>query len=492
MQPLTTAYSFPFRYGDSNGVAQIMNFVNLEKGVGLLCCNFNYQMATSFVSLSLRATPRSRVDTPCAVVLPKIQVASTDVSATQSRAPGDQLGLHKPVEDKSRSTDSPVKECSLTQKEALVYTAATIREMELEIEPNSKNGHSNNLQDTARFGGGITGNINLPRSRTRSDRSPEAKASKPSERDQRTFTHPERPRTVTWPSLQYKVWVDSSNLSFHRLNATNRPVSQIRSSRQCERNFTKQQVIALSRGKRIGSGRASLLTEDTEFVIGSPEKWHVSLSHVNKVSTGGASNAQRRILDPTKRSDMPTTGVNFPRLPSRMGRNSLDCFLDNSEGDALSNLQVRPRLKSQVGKNRLALDADTSVDSSLRDSRTSALKLRGIVRNPAMHTGQHAQEQKVKKVTISIRPGSRNEPSSSKIVQNKGKTGAKKHLSFKIPFSSSDWEVHGKETEGIKEEQKWIRGGRKGIIDSDIASHHAAPVLHLEDTYHITKYISTK
>lgn len=424
--------------------------------------------AISLVSQSPRATPRSRVDTPCAVVLPKIQVASTDISATQSQGSNGDLDL--PV-DKPRSTDIPrlpVREFSLNHKEYLV--PATIRELELEIEPKSKNVHSN-LQDTPRFGG-ITGNP--LRSRTIPDR---AKVSK----HQQTFTHPARPKTVTWPSLQYKVWVDTSNLSFHRLGATGRPMSRTCSSRQCERNFTKQNA---QRVIGIGNGRATQLNGDTEFVIGSPEKWHVSLSHVNKISTVGASTTQRIMLDPTKRKN-PMSSDSFSRLPSRMGRNSLNCFLDNSKGETLSNLQVCPRLKSQI-KNRPDVDAGMSIDSSLRDSRTSALKLRGVVRNPDIHVGQQQGRVKVKTVTISTRPGSRNEHSSSKNVRNDSRTGAKKHLSFKIPFGSSEWE-----TEGIEEKHKWIRGGRKGVVNSDISSIQA-PVLHLDDAYHVTKYISTK
>ena len=428
-------------------------------------------IAAASASHSARATPRSRVNTPCpAVALPRIQVHSTDISATQSGT----LGSTKDLDPLTSNPDFPrlpVKKSSLSEKDALV--TATFKELELEIEPRSRN-HNSNPNDSPRYGG-IAGNH--LKSQARPD-----KTFKHNEKERQVFSHAERQRTVTWPSLQYKLWIDTSNLSFHRLGLTMRPFSQALPSRRCSRNLSKQsaqQKISSSCGKQVGSERAGLSKEDTQIVVGSPEKWRVSSSHVTRRATESGN--------PSRQNTIPRELVSFPRLPSRMGRNSLESFLDNSKEETLSNLQVHPRIQTKTGKEKAPDDAVAKV-TSLRDSRTNALKLRGVVRNPAkLYAGQQEKVKVTKKVTISTRPGSRNEASSSRGAQNEEKPNAKKQLSFKIPFGSSNWELRD-----TREAQKWVRArGGKGVSDSDVPSIQA-PVLHLEDTYHVTKYISTK
>jgi hypothetical protein len=391
------------------------------------------------------------------VVLPKVQVRSTDISATQSfKAAGDQQSLDLPG---GKPHFLRLPEQGLKEREAVV--TATIKDLELEIEPQSKNGHPQFLH----YDEHVQDASNRFRNRSRPVESTK---------------HPERQRTVTWPSLQYKVWIDTSNLSFHKLDFSNRPSC---SPRQCARVLSRQdtrKTVNSSHGRRIGSALLNKL-EDTEFVIGSPEKWCVSSSHVRKGSDIAVKRAE---FDYTRREKLtkPTSGI--PRLPSRMGKNSLNSFLNTSKEEKLSNLIVHARVESQNAKKRPPAESAASITSPLRDPRTGPLKLRAFVRNPADHFGvEQEKPPKAKKVTISTRPGSRNEPSNSK---NEVKMGAKKRLSFKIP---SDWEV------GRKDDlQLWTRAAReskKVVNGSDVPSIQA-PSLHLDGAYHVTKYVTTK
>lgn len=433
-----------------------MNFIT-EKGGGA----GSAMDSTGVASPTARTTPnRSRRDTP-GLVLPKVQMLSTNRSSSaQSPKQEDPVSSDLVNNIQKLPGSLPGKQFSYDRSEALV--TATIRELELDIEPRAKNPGFSRMASERQ--------IRLDKASQ--NRYLEKKVSKEEQNGRRTFNHPERLRTVTWPSLQYKLWIDTSNLSLHRLNIARRPVSITHSSSQSNRNFGGSS--ASSSRQRTGNDFRH------KNAVDYPEHWHVNSSHVSR---GLSSHAIRRegfakneFIDGKR----PTSRVRFPRLPSRMGRNSLEGFLSNSKGELLRNLQVDPRLKSKLP------EATTAADSlaPLQDSRTTALKLRGVVRNPDM---EHREKVKVvKKVKISTQLDSRTE--TSRGFPRGSRTAAKK-LSFKIPVGSSNWE---REVEEIVDEQKWVHryGAGKGVVDTDVAPPPAP--LHLEGAYHIMKYIATK
>lgn len=430
---------------------------------------------TCLASLSARTTPRYA---PSPIVLPKVRVLSTNhTPAAQSPTPEDPVLPNPPV-----YTKLPRKEFNPNENE--VITAA-IRELELDIEPKTKNTHFN-LRDSTKFTRIADEQLQCQRilEKGSQDRNLGKKTSKEERKEKRTFSHPERLRTVTWPSLQYKLWIDASNLSLHRLNTTGRPgrpVGLTRSSRQSDTKQGVQRVSTSSSGKRTRNGSLNFHHKDTDLTIGYPEQWHISSSHVNRGLTPGA-NASRR--DPMKNVDGKRSAgrVDFTRLPSRMGRSSLESFLSNSKGELLRNLQVDPLLKSQIKSSSPVTTTAVDAIAQLRDSRITALKLRGVVRNPDIG---HREKVRIKKVKISTQSEGIDE---TRGVPSNARTGAKK-LSFKIPLgsSSSNWE---REVEGIEDQHKWIRGVGKGVANVDVAPPPAP--LHFEDAYHIMKYVSTK
>lgn len=401
-------------------------------------------------SLSERETPRSGRGTPGIVVLPKLQVLST------SQTPA----AHTPTPEADPPVCMPKLAREASQEVLVTAVTATIRELELEIEPRTQ--FNSNGTRAEQLKGRMRPEI--------SSRDPEDQKAK------RRFDHPERMRTVTWPALQYKLWIDTSNLSLHRLNTTERPMTTAHSLKgQSGRAAQAERMTASSSRKGTRNGRS-----DFPHVEGSfPEMWHVKSSHchVNKSRDRGLTPSRKRDSTKTELIDgkRPTSRDNFPRLPSRLGRNSLDGFLNNSRVELLRNLQVDPRLKTQIDRHVTTTSSDTI--ASLKDPRIPALKLRGVTRNPG-NMG-HQEKAMVKKVKISTQSESRSEkPGVARSA------GAKK-LSFKIPFDSSTWE--NVEVDGTKDNQKWVT---KGVTNTDVPPPPAP--LHLEGAYHITKYISTK
>lgn len=432
--------------------------------------------STPLASLSARATPRSRRGTFSTLVLPKIQVLSSS-NATTGGAPSP-TALETDSDD--AKTLSPLNKGTQLQDDVSRLhgagtgglVTATIRELELEIDPVIKR-NLRNIEIEAK---------EVEQTQYRQRFLYPDTNSKPVRRDRRVIDH-ERARIQTWPSLQYKVWLDTSNLSLHRLNTINRPMGRVSTTQQGNRNFSQsnlpsaQQELTkwssdanksstLSAGpgeKETGAIKASLLDSTDELIVGSPEKWHVVSSHVltDTYTKGTLQNYPRdNSARPRPRGNRYTGRIEYPRLPSRMGRNTFDSFLDNASGKI--SVQMRPRLPVKTGPLSTTVDSVPSHDSK---TDPKMLKLKGLIRNPIEH------KEKGKRVMISTKMEAIEERWRN--IQRETDTRAKKTLSFKVTSGRGRHEVRG-----------------RGFVGTDMSSP-PTPV-DMEGTYHITRYIATK
>ena len=445
--------------------------------------------STPLASLSARATPRSRRGTLGTLVLPKIQILSSTNVTTGAPSP-----ITAPGTDADGEIKTPSHANRGSQEDAVSrlngagtggLVTAAIRELELEIpvDPVRRNNRYVEIEPKE-----------IETQYRQRDLYTDT-TSKTVRRD-RQVSNRERARTQTWPSLQYKVWLDTSNLSMHRLNAIDRPMptgrvsttqsthSNLPSAQQgvakWSPNAKKPSTLSMRRGSQTCTGiKPSLLDRTDELIVGSPEKWQVVSSHVLTDANiakstlhgypreGTATPARGRGVGGGTTSTRYSAGrVEYPRLPSRMGRNTFDSFLDNANGKI--SLQMRPRLPVKTGPPSATVDIVSPRDS---DSKMDPkmLKLKGLIRTPIEH-----HKEREKRVTISTKMEDIEEHWRN-IQQQETEAKTKKMLSFKVPSSSG---------RGRHEMRK------RGCTGTDTSSP-PTPV-DMESTYHITRYIATK
>ena len=426
---------------------------------------------------SARATPKGRRDTPNTAVLPKIGILSTEsFSVPQSRAEEE----NPPDQQHSMPQAGTKLPAALTGPEGeLSFIAQPLapREMELDIkEP--KGGILPAVSFLPGEGQLMAPNLSSSKAGSPSKESHSMLASVKASKDERfarmrDSVDSRHPRVKTWPSLQYKLWIDTSNLSLYRLTAEHRIArpSSIKSRQP------RSRVSATVTARVPCSNGGTILREENSLSIGSTEKWRVRSSQARKTGTYPET---KTCLDAANSDLCTQTAVpTIPRLPSRMGRNSFGHFLENSNNGGYfrgANLlsRVNPRLKSPmktthkpVAEAKDALKALTSQ----HDSQIAILKLKGLVRNPAILEQQNTKKdhRKLEKETnIAKDPSLKKEQHEIK---------KKKHLSFAIPS--------GSEFVGVDGNAPRIEGAA-----ADILLHTTQ--LHLDDSVHIMKYVSTK
>lgn len=435
----------------------------------------------SLASVSARATPRSRrdVDTPgpINIVLPKIQVLS---SASGSRPCSTQ-----PPSAPSHGFSQSQRASKLTGKEfktdeRLQLVTAAVQDLELRIEPRVGNEQrltalcmsaeeANSKAETPwRMSVGKTGACRQDdhwKSGSRRER---------------------HPRMLTWPALQYKLWVDSSNLSLHRLSSDRRVVANHTRSRRQQQDWTPANNLSLSpiiksstervlesaAGSRRTRHKGGNLNEQAKLVVGSPEKWMVDSSlvghHVHPRESSSIGDTKRMSPDfvgeelegNEREMGVPT----FPRLPSRLGRNSLGCFLDNA-GARLANLQVQPRLKSPAKRPRPTSTAPGVMLRS-QESKTQMLRLKGLVRNPTDNYEKQQMKPRRGNDEFNVTGKHTQRQGDSRILKH-GVGSSTKQLSFAVPFGSSE----------LKDK----------VLRADVPLPQAR--MQLDDTYHIMTYL---
>ena len=194
-----------------------------------------------------------------------------------------------------------------------------------------------------------------------------------------------RERTKTWPALQYKLWLDSSNLPLHLLcndERANRPQrillpqvarksakSSSRPSSSINNSFNfKLNKMPANRDKSQGrdwsvkflsvsqppfrpdkkNNDGGILSRKTEeggkrvteaaaadvngLQVGVGESWQVATSYSHRPESRQKQNQKSigrlRSVGGVNNNNLPQVGKGtYPRIPSRMGQNNLDSFL---------------------------------------------------------------------------------------------------------------------------------------------------------------------
>lgn len=458
----------------------------------------------SLASISARATPASRQGShshSTAIILPKLQVLPQSVRDTETE-PGQvsftpqassrvlegqrltsKSGEHEgPVTAVVKDLELSFKPGSLSRTRAGNFTAAAVDSSRLEEPLVSQAG-----QDPHWLNAGASTGLGIK------------------QRENWIPVPQERHSHVsTWPALQHRLWVDASNLplsnpSRYQLNTDrrrfeNRPLS-MRSRRkdqmptsqeQCHQKKAAQKLALPARGG--GKSFESRLSEEAELVIGSPEKWRVGSSHIRRTHRGDGESVNFAEVKFLKESG------DLPRLPSRLGRNSLDLYIHSSSP------MVRSGMKSPVkGKRECAITTkgkreagtattDIAVASSVTDTslRMKTLKLKGLVRNPAL--GPERLGPRLEKGKNQSLAETRLNRDATRLQSKSNK----KQLSFSIPSADSDARVGGavageaSKRATLRDQKRRERGG---VVERDVSLPQTP--LHFEDMYCITKYIST-
>ena len=216
-----------------------------------------------------------------------------------------------------------------------------------------------------------------------------------------------RPRVQTWPSVQYRLWMDVSNLP---LNTDN--MRQLRRTQSSARKrnrtlhqqenivspLTKQSALKVTglprprerQGGGGGGGEAGWcdrVNGGSKFVVGPPEKWRVASSRAGQRTDHLQEGVKERgefkgISEFSKRDGLEMNRdrgldqeahklkIGFPGLPSRLGRNSLDIFLNNTR-EAAPN--TTPRIPSPTINKKTNGETATSAAIATRvEARTRA------------------------------------------------------------------------------------------------------------------------
>ena len=436
-----------------------------RRGAGLILQNIKArEMASTSLVSSARATPRERRDTPNAAVLPKIGVLSTDNFSSASPQQDErnfnqaenlvpQAGT-EPSHLLSAAPEIPKGGPDANLGTQGLVTAA-IKELALDID-----------QSDGRSLHGIRGGFvdvsttrPLPKgSQTQSSavKSPNTPPGGNNRSKLKQLVDSPRQRHLTWPSLKYKVWIDTSNLSLYRLTADHRiarPCSI--KSRQCKAEPHPESMTTPNRG-RTNSGRMFR------------NEWRVNSSQANRQHAPRNTYLEKMIIPGTEEGFGGVhEALTIPRLPSRMGRNSLHHYVENSKDGSLRASivsRVGPRVRlPEAKKAQSAPEATTQLH---HDSKMAILKLRGLVRNPML--AEHAEGQRM--------VDNRKLENKKKQDSKKRDVRKKKHLSFSIPSGSELKEIDHKVNNGV------------GAVGISVLPSEAQ----FDNSFHVLKYISTK
>lgn len=298
---------------------------------------------------------------------------------------------------------------------------------------------------------------------------------------ERNRSKEDRVRTKTWPSLQYQLWLDASNLPLHFLcddERANRPLDyfypqrgkkksnllSIRSNSSVKvdsTNILKRDVSSqylsvskppvrpnMSSGDvpttrmRKGSSDVKQNTSTeleaaaTDVHLGAGKSWQVASSYIHKRSEYRNSSGSRSNTPHLGLSRLPQK----PRLPSRMGQNNLEAFLKQT------NLTHKPVSRDSNRTERPASPSKLATFISPRHfCNTSAevhlLSLRSYARNPTLlqefaETGQ----SNLNHMTVNI---SKKEEHSAILLDkcqrdefSRLQSGGMKHVRFTVPCGS--------------------------------------------------------
>ena len=319
----------------------------------------------------------------------------------------------------------------------------------------------------------------------------------------------ERSRTKTWPALQYKLWLDSSNLPLHLLcnderankpqhlllpqvarksTKSSRPSSSINDSFKLINTSTDHgksnrdwsvKFLSVSRPPFRPDKKNSddsLLSHKAEeerkraeveavsgLHIGVGESWQVATSYAHRPKSRQRQN--QKLMTGRLRSiggaNLPQVGKGtYPCIPSRMGQNNLEAYLkqDTTFGDVSHSHSG----ESIPGLSKLP----TAVISPRYFCNTSAevslLTLRSYARNPRML-------QELTEGNKNFNPAATTHHNESITSVELERDGVR-HVRFKVPCGSSEEE----ETKVALARSK-TSGGMGNRILSDVTPPQTPP-----------------
>lgn len=306
----------------------------------------------------------------------------------------------------------------------------------------------------------------------------------------------ERPRTNTWPSLQYRLWLDASNLPLHCLcddeRATRPPYAYAPKRRKGPKWFAgssysfadrnnkdwSTRFLCVSKPPRPVSGRSGALKGgENEMAaslhVGVGESWQVTSSYTHRGSHDQNKTFGRiNCISPSVHPSSQTGTFPYPRLPSRMGSNNLEAFLKQSNGLELSHSgEPIPGVPS----SKLAMITsprhfcDTSAEVNL-------LSLRSYARNPTLM--EEILERQKPELPATHQNELRREAETFK--QHVADGG--RHVRIKVPCGSEEDHV---KVEGLR--RTTIRNVKRPR--SDVTPPPTPPIM--EKAYRIKNYITS-
>ena len=465
-----------------------------RKGVGLLCFCTNMEQKQSGSCLAEirriedKETPSGRSTRASLVKLPKIGVFSSSAKSVSAETPQTQPdGAH---EQQTQSSKPPSRQG--TEKNSTLTTQQLEIRINLSDVLDSTQAVTSNREETLKREKTPKRQVTPRREETpkRGESSKGVKSNKsaalPAQNDpliweQRSVnkTKGERPRTKTWPALQYKLWLDSSNLPLHLLcndERANRPQHLLlpqmarksaKSSRPGSSNCSfkstdhgksskdwSMKFLSVSRPpfcpdkKKSDSSALNHKSEEerkrveeaallNDLKVGIGESWQVATSYAHRPESRGSKGHESigRVRS-TGGVNLPQVGKGkYPHIPSRMGQNNLEAFLKQTTlgdvfhsypGESIPGLQ--PNLSSTPSK------LPSAVISPRYFCNTSAevklLTLRSYARNPRMLQEPQTESNK------NFNPAILHQNKVTKAVEIE-RDGVR-HVRFKVPCGSNE------------------------------------------------------
>ena len=295
----------------------------------------------------------------------------------------------------------------------------------------------------------------------------------------------ERPRTKTWPALQYRLWLDASNLPLHLLSndeRANRPpyLLHLLTTRKSQKfshpgssNETFKVMSTDGKRNKDWSGNflnvlrppfrpdmkrndSGVLNRKTDkerkgvegaaavngLQVGVGESWQVASSYARRPESHHSGQNQKSIpgrLKSILSVNLPQANqagkVLYPRIPSRMGPNNFEAFLkqNTSLGGMSHSSESNPERRPQSSSSKLA--AAHNIISPRHFCSTSAevnlLTLRSYARNPKMlqELGEKSRESKLTNVH-------HNKLLATEAIEL-SRDGVR-HVRFKVPCGNED------------------------------------------------------
>ena len=239
-----------------------------------------------------------------------------------------------------------------------------------------------------------------------------------------------RPQSTTWPSLQYNVWLDVSNLPLHFLTnderVTPRTIIPLHStlvppsSSSGRRRQQIQDVLPtnvplygyhdnkesndeiVSNLPKLHISNRSTIKQRSQAtplrVGGGDHSWRVSSSYTAKGRSEDKYHAKISGRKGSAVDRTPSLSISaVPRLPSRMGNNSLSMYLHQT----MTLLQRNADTANTGNTRRHYGNEMSSLGRGLNGGQAQLMELKSLARNPSVKRRQDtARQSQQRQVTM--------------------------------------------------------------------------------------------